>query len=116
MYKNVIALHKAKLAHEKFLKRMGLKTKTVAKNKPSNMPKFLQENIAAQYQANLSNTVQGGERTGSKKGILSDVIRYTEADREIALRMSKQVSIEYNKGGLQYISKETDFTKMGKKV
>jgi hypothetical protein len=100
--------------HRIFLKKMGLSEKTVAKNKPSNMPRFLLENIPASYSKDLSNTVQGEITAGSKKGILSDVINYTEADRKIAREMAKSISPEYHKGGLQVLTRNTDLTKLRK--
>ena len=108
---------KAALAeHDKFLKKMGLTRKTVCKNKPSNFPVFLKEFTTEKYNAGLSNTDKSHANAGSKKGILSDIMSYTAADRKIAMEMSKQISPEYHKGGLQFISKGTDLTKMGKKV
>ncbi len=113
MNKKQLAAHEK---HNKFLKKMGLTEKTVCKNKPSTMPTFLKDDLAKSYQSELSNTIDGAQTAGSCKGIMTDIFNYTEADREIARTMAKQVSIEYNKGGLQYISAGTDLTKMGKKV
>ena len=100
--------------HHKFLQKMGLRERTVAKNKPSTLPEFLRLNIPTQYSQNLSNTVKGGLHSGSKKGILFDVINYTEADRRIALEMAKSISPEYHKGGLQVLTKNTDLSKLKK--
>ena len=116
MAKQTKRMKTAQAEHDKFLKKMGLSRKTVCKNKPSNFPVFLKEFTTEKYNEGLSNTDKAHKGAGSKKGILSDIMSYTEAYRAIAREMSKSVSVEYNKGGLQYISKGTDLTKMGKKV
>jgi hypothetical protein len=116
MTKKTKSLLAALKKHDRFLAKMGLSPKTKSKNPPSNLPEFLHDNVAEQYQQNLSNKIEGNQSAGSQKGILSDVINYTEADRAVVKDLAKQVSIEYNKGSLQFISKETDLTKLGKKV
>ena len=116
MAKQTKRMKAAQEEHDKFLKKMGLSRKTICKDKPSNFPVFLKEFTTEKYNEGLSNTDKAHKGAGSKKGILSDIMNYTEADRAIAREMSKSVSVEYNKGGLQYISKGTDLTKMGKKV
>jgi hypothetical protein len=55
-------------------------------------------------------------QSGAARGMLDDVNAYTDADRQIVRKLSKRVAVEYNKGGLQYISEGTDLSKIGRKV